>query len=99
MNAADAYTAATAEMAKNGLLASGWELRMVPSTDFAGNTLQNSKIVLLSTTFVARRNRAQVLDVIRHEIAHAIVGMGHGHDAVWVAAAQGIGCSGVQKVA
>ena len=36
----------------------------------------------------------EVRDTILHEIAHALVGPGHGHDAVWRAAALRIGCSG-----
>jgi predicted SprT family Zn-dependent metalloprotease len=37
----------------------------------------------LSVHFVERNNHAEILDTILHEIAHALVGPGHGHDAVW----------------
>ena len=36
----------------------------------------------------------KINDVILHEIAHALVGKGHGHDAVWRAKAIEIGCDG-----
>lgn len=37
----------------------------------------------LSRHFVARNPWGEVVDTILHEIAHALVGHGHGHDAVW----------------
>ncbi len=40
----------------------------------------------------------EVLDTILHEIAHALVGPQHGHDAVWRAKAREIGCSGERCV-
>lgn len=39
---------------------------------------------------------ATVREVILHEIAHALVGAGHGHDEVWQAKALQIGASGKQ---
>jgi predicted SprT family Zn-dependent metalloprotease len=36
----------------------------------------------------------EVRDTILHEVAHALVGPRHGHDAVWRATAVRIGCSG-----
>ena len=36
----------------------------------------------------------EVRDTLLHEIAHALVGPSHGHDAVWRARAVSIGCSG-----
>ncbi len=37
----------------------------------------------LSRHLVLLNNEIKVTDVILHEIAHALVGRGHGHDAVW----------------
>lgn len=37
----------------------------------------------LSRHFVERNPEAEVRDTLLHEIAHAQVGPGHGHDAVW----------------
>jgi hypothetical protein len=39
-----------------------------------------------------------VRDTILHEIAHALVGPRHGHDATWAARARAIGCSGQRCV-
>ncbi|HEX4612352.1 MAG TPA: SprT-like domain-containing protein [Urbifossiella sp.] len=45
----------------------------------------------LSRHFVRQNPEAEVRDTILHEIAHALVGPGHGHDDVWKAKCQEIG--------
>lgn len=52
----------------------------------------------LSAPLTALHTEAEVLDTILHEIAHALVGPQHGHDAVWRAKAREIGCSGERCV-
>ena len=37
--------------------------------------------------------RAEITDTLLHEIAHAIVGVRHQHDAVWRTKAREIGCT------
>jgi predicted SprT family Zn-dependent metalloprotease len=41
------------------------------------------RTIELSIYLVARNGEAEILDTLLHEIAHALVGPGHGHDAVW----------------
>lgn len=48
----------------------------------------------LSAPLTALHSEAEVRDTILHEIAHALAGSRHGHDAVWRATALRIGCSG-----
>jgi predicted SprT family Zn-dependent metalloprotease len=43
------------------------------------------KVIELSRHFVERNDLDLVRDTLLHEIAHALVGLGHGHDAVWKA--------------
>ena len=45
--------------------------------------------VELSVSFVRRATWSDIRDTLLHEIAHAIAGPGHGHDAVWQTAARG----------
>lgn len=47
--------------------------------------------VELSVHFAARNTDDEVRDTLLHEIAHALVGPGHGHDAVWKAKCREIG--------
>ena len=49
----------------------------------------------ISAPLTTLHSEDEVLDTILHEIAHALVGPQHGHDAVWRAKAREIGCSGV----
>jgi predicted SprT family Zn-dependent metalloprotease len=41
------------------------------------------KVIELSVHLIERNGPEEVLDTILHEIAHALVGPGRGHDAVW----------------
>ena len=52
----------------------------------------------ISAPLTLLHTEAEVLDTILHEIAHALVGPQHGHDAVWRARARAIGCSGERCV-
>lgn len=45
----------------------------------------------LSAHFADRNPDSEVRDTLLHEIAHALVGPGHGHDAVWQAKCMEIG--------
>lgn len=50
--------------------------------------------ITLSKSLVLLNDEARVRNTILHEIAHALVGVGHGHDAVWKSIAIQIGCDG-----
>jgi predicted SprT family Zn-dependent metalloprotease len=41
------------------------------------------RTIELSMPFVERNGPDEIRDTVLHEIAHALVGPGHGHDAVW----------------
>ncbi len=48
-------------------------------------------LIELSLHFVERNSDEVILDTLLHEIAHALVGPGHGHDAAWKRKCQEIG--------
>lgn len=54
----------------------------------------SKKTISLSKKIVSLNDQATVKNVILHEIAHAMLGHGYGHNATWVRTAKSIGCDG-----
>jgi predicted SprT family Zn-dependent metalloprotease len=50
-----------------------------------------ARVIEVSVYLVDRNDLGEVRDTLLHEIAHALVGHGHGHDAVWKAKCREIG--------
>ncbi len=71
-----------------------WTLVLDRAKARAGVCRHASRQIGLSAPLTALHQEAEVRDTILHEIAHALVGPRHGHDAVWRATAQRIGSSG-----
>ena len=57
------------------------------------NATIGSGEISLSRHYVRHAEEAHIRDTILHEIAHALVGPRHGHDAVWRRKAREIGCT------
>ena len=81
------------QCARRSGLAPGWTFGFDLSPSRAGVCRYDERRIDLSVSFCLRASRAQVEDTLLHEIAHAIVGRKHGHDAVWQAKARELGCS------
>lgn len=65
------------EMEKWGLIKEGWKLELDNSIRRAGCCMYQRKVISLSRHMINRnaaKRMAQVVDTIRHEIAHAIAG-------------------------
>jgi predicted SprT family Zn-dependent metalloprotease len=60
-----------------------WSFRFNKSKVHLGLCLYGLKAIELSRHFVERNGFEMVADTLLHEIAHALVGPGHGHDAAW----------------
>lgn len=48
--------------------------------------------ITLSRYFVVRNGPTEIRETMLHEVAHALVGGGHGHGPVWKAMARRLGC-------
>ena len=77
---------------KSGLKA-GWQFAFDLAPARGGSCRYREKQITLSVTYCLKASKEKIVDTILHEIAHAIVGPNHGHDAAWKAAAQRIGCT------
>ena len=70
-----------------------WRLCLDHARRRAGQCDYRTKTISLSRHYVRYADEAHIRDTILHEIAHALVGPKHGHDAVWRQKAREIGCS------
>lgn len=62
---------------------SGWSFGFNRRMCALGMCFYDRRTIELSIHFVERNDLDEVRDTILHEIAHALVGPGHGHDRVW----------------
>lgn len=71
-----------------------WTIELDRAKTRAGVCRPRIRTISLSGYLTQLHPEHEVRDTILHEIAHALVGARHGHDAVWRAKALAIGCSG-----
>jgi len=81
---------ATRLIRENGLI--DWDFRLNRNKRRLGACKQYLKRIELSEHYVQRNEIAHVTDTVLHEIAHALVGCEHGHDAIWKAMCMHLGC-------
>jgi predicted SprT family Zn-dependent metalloprotease len=62
---------------------SGWRVGFDHAKRRAGQCNYRLQTISLSRYLLAQRSYEDTMNTITHEIAHALVGSGHGHDAVW----------------
>jgi hypothetical protein len=92
METFDARALAKALMAEHGLVEQGWSLTLdINAGRLYGQCRWRDKRIRLNPDFVRRNGLANVRDLILHEIAHALVGPGHGHDKAFYAMCRRIG--------
>jgi hypothetical protein len=92
MDVARALALADELVTEHGL--ADWTVVLTRAKKQAGICRFARREIGLSAPITVLEDEAEVRDTILHEIAHALVGPRHGHDAVWRAKALEIGCSG-----
>ena len=68
-----------------------WSVTFNRSKRMMGLCLYGPRTIQLSVYFVEQNGDEVVRDTLLHEIAHALVGPGHGHDADWKQKCEQIG--------
>jgi predicted SprT family Zn-dependent metalloprotease len=89
MDATYAETTARELMFQHGL--HNWQFEFDHAVVRFGRCSHSRRTISLSRELVQLNTEAQVRDTILHEIAHALVGPGHGHGRVWKLRAASIG--------
>ena len=75
-------------------LSPAWQFGFDLAPTRAGVCHYTDRRISLSVSYCLHATRAEIEDTVLHEIAHAIVGHRHNHDATWKAKALEIGCAG-----
>jgi predicted SprT family Zn-dependent metalloprotease len=96
MDLRDAFRMATNLIERHAL--DEWSIQFDNAKRRAGVCRHARKLIGLSGPLTRLHSEAEVRETILHEIAHALVGPQHHHDAVWLAKAREIGCSGERCV-
>lgn len=65
-----------------GLTEQGWKFEFSNKKNFVGTCYHQRKLIEVSKYYLDS-HPDEIEDTLRHEIAHALVGHGHGHDHVW----------------
>ena len=87
----DAVAARARElMARHGL--EGWSFQFDDAMTRAGVCRYDTKVISMAREYCLRTPEPEWTDTLLHEIAHALAGRQHHHDAVWQQVARQIGC-------
>lgn len=81
-----------AELDKHGL--TEWHVRLTsdPNQPFLGLCVYKDNSIILNAFHIDIHPDDEIINTIRHEVAHAIVGPGYGHSDTWATKAREIGC-------
>lgn len=83
MNITEAQTLALNLMREHNLLELGWTFSFDSAKRRFGVCRHHLRSISISKALTEINSLEHVKDTILHEIAHALVGSGHGHDYVW----------------
>lgn len=72
----------------------GWTFKWDGARTRGGLCSHSTKTISVSRIVAGLNDDAWFIETLRHEVAHAIVGAGHGHDRVWRATLLSLGGNG-----
>ena len=96
MDTNDALALARELLDRHGL--PDWDVRLDHARRRAGSCRYAQRAITLSRHLIPLYEEDYVREVILHEVAHALTGPDHGHDAAWRATARRIGSNGRRLV-
>ncbi len=91
MNITRAKIMAKKLMTDHGLI--GWRFFFSSECQEAGITWFENRVIEFSKVYFKRNNTRWCKDTVLHEIAHALIGLKHGHGQVWKAICCQIGAT------
>lgn len=94
MNLVEASRLAHDELQRFGLADKGWKIDWDNARSRNGQCRYGTKTLSFSRILTKERSVEGVHNTILHEIAHALVGPGHGHNNVWRSQFLAMGGSG-----
>jgi len=97
MDLGAAHTLATSLIRDHGLV--GWSVEFDRAKSRAGVCRFDRRVIGLSARLTRLHSPDEVRETVLHEIAHALVGPRHAHDAVWRRTALAIGSTGERCLA
>jgi predicted SprT family Zn-dependent metalloprotease len=77
----------------------GWKIAFSNAAGRGGSCSYKTKTLRFSRLYMKASTEAGTRNTITHEVAHAIAGSGHGHDAVWKRIHKSMGGTGQTTVA
>lgn len=80
------------ELDKNALV--NWKVRLTSNINqrFLALCSYKDQCIIINAHHIDLHDEKEIINTIRHEIAHALVGPGHGHNSIWADKAKEIGC-------
>lgn len=82
------------ELRAMGLADEGWKFKWDRASVRFGQCNYRTKTISMSARLTEANDEARCRNTLTHEIAHALVGHSHGHDAVWAAKHRELGGDG-----
>ena len=74
-----------------------WHVRLTTDVNrpFLGLCSHKDKCIILNAHHMDIHADPDVINTIKHEVAHALAGIGHGHNEIWQDKAREVGCDNV----